>query len=295
MHEGRGGAEGRGDAVLTTYRYLRLATVVLVVTLGVALLLATARSGCWRNSISAFYYSSAHNVFVAVLCALGVSLIVYKGSSDTEDVLLNLAGFLAFVVAVVPTVPPDADACGAAERVLTAGWPGSVRDSVWAILVAGAVAEVAALVIARRTGSDRSLQPVARWVRTAGWVIVAVGVGFFVFAPGAFARHAHMVAAVLVFAGIIGVAVASAVSASYTPDGARYAQMYRAVATAMFATLVAVVVVHRTFPEWGYLVIVTEALLVAEFAAFWIVQTVELWHVVDRTDLYEGGEAPQML
>ncbi|MFD1810782.1 hypothetical protein [Rhodococcus gannanensis] len=288
------GAEGRGDAVLTTYRYLRLATVVLVVTLAAAVLLATARSGCWRNSISAFYHSSVGDVFVAVLCALGVGLIVYKGSSDTEDVLLNLAGFLAFVVAVVPTAPPPPGECGWTLRAAT-GTADSVRDSMWAILIAGAVAEIAALVISRRTGADRSLRPVAQWVRIAGWVIVVAGALVFVFAPDLFARHAHTVAATLVFAGIIGVAVASGVSATYTRDGARYARLYRVIATVMLATLIAVVVVHLAFPEWGHLVIVTEALLVAEFAAFWIVQTVELWNVVDRTDLYEGGDAPQML
>ncbi|MGW4477073.1 hypothetical protein [Rhodococcus triatomae] len=289
------GAEGRGDAVLTTYRYLRLATVVLVVSLATAILLATVRSGCWRNSISAFYYSSVGDVFVAVLCALGVGLIVYKGSSDTEDVLLNLAGFLAFVVAVVPTAPPSRGECGWTVTAAADGMPDSVRDSVWAILIAGAVAEIAALVIARRTGADRSLRPVARAVRILGWVIVVAGLLVFVFAPDLFARHAHTVAATLVFAGVIGVAIASAVSAAYTPDGARYARLYRVVATAMMATLVAVVVVHLAFPDWGHLVIVTEALLIVEFAAFWIVQTVELWNVVDRTDLYEGGDAPRML
>ena len=45
-------------------------------------------------------------MFIGALCAIGALLIVYKGSKDTEDVLLNLAGILAFVVAFVPTSRP---------------------------------------------------------------------------------------------------------------------------------------------------------------------------------------------
>ena len=41
--------------------------------------------------------------FVFSLAALGACLIAYKGNDAVEDVLLNFAGFMAFVVALVPT------------------------------------------------------------------------------------------------------------------------------------------------------------------------------------------------
>ena len=76
--------------------------VVVVVMLAAAVLFDSVPTDCWQGSISAYYYTAAHNVFVAALCCLGIMMIVYKGSKDSEDVLLNLAGTLAFFVAFVP-------------------------------------------------------------------------------------------------------------------------------------------------------------------------------------------------
>ena len=65
---------------LETYRYLRGGMAVMIALLGTAVLV------------------------IAALCALGAMLIVNKSGNDTEHVLLNLAGILAFVVAVVPAL-----------------------------------------------------------------------------------------------------------------------------------------------------------------------------------------------
>ena len=70
------------------------------------IVVAMTTGGCWQTSISAYYYTAAHSVFVASLCAIGILLITYRGSTDTEDILLDLAGVLAFVVAMVPTARP---------------------------------------------------------------------------------------------------------------------------------------------------------------------------------------------
>src|SRR5271156_5020787 len=94
------------DILLDTYRYLRGGMAVMVVMLGAAVLGERLTASCWQTSISAYYFTSAHSVFVAALCALGTLLIVYTGSTDTEDTLLNLAGILAFIVAMVPTSRP---------------------------------------------------------------------------------------------------------------------------------------------------------------------------------------------
>ena len=95
------------DRVLDTYRFLRGGLVVMVVMLFASLIVvAITTDGCWQTSISAYYYTAAHSVFVASLCALGILLITYRGSNDTEDILLDLAGVLAFVVAMVPTARP---------------------------------------------------------------------------------------------------------------------------------------------------------------------------------------------
>jgi hypothetical protein len=95
-------ADRHRNNALDTHRYLRGGMVVLIVTLGAAVLGQRLASTCWQTSISAYYHTAAHNVFIAAICGIGVLMIVYHGSSNTENVLLTVAGLLAFVVAMVP-------------------------------------------------------------------------------------------------------------------------------------------------------------------------------------------------
>src|SRR5215212_5148728 len=94
------------DDARSTYRSLRVALVTLVVFLGASVIDTRLSADCWQRTISEYFYTTSHAVFVASLCAAGVCLIVYKGSTRTEDVLLNFAGVLAFAVALVPTDSP---------------------------------------------------------------------------------------------------------------------------------------------------------------------------------------------
>ena len=67
------------DFTLDTYRYLRGGMVVMVLWLGAGVIGAAINSQCWQGSISAYYYSAAHSVFIASVCAIGVLMIVYRG------------------------------------------------------------------------------------------------------------------------------------------------------------------------------------------------------------------------
>lgn len=69
-------------------------------------------------------------------------LIAYKGSKDTEDVLLNLAGSLAFFVAFVPVKIPDPGHCGqvpptVGERL--AAIDNNIGAVIVGLVVAGAI------------------------------------------------------------------------------------------------------------------------------------------------------------
>ena len=92
---------------VTTYRYVRIGLVALVVFLGVSIFTTWLPAKDWQTSISAYYYTSSHSVFTASLCAVGACLIIYQGRTTTEDVLLNFSGLLAFVVGLVPTGRED--------------------------------------------------------------------------------------------------------------------------------------------------------------------------------------------
>lgn len=64
--------------------------------------------GSWKlePSISHYYYSTMHIVFMAILCMLGSFLLTYRGTSTNprlERVVAIIAGLFAFGVAAFPT------------------------------------------------------------------------------------------------------------------------------------------------------------------------------------------------
>ena len=146
------------DDAVTTYRYVRLGLVALVIFLIASVITTHRHAEGWQNSISAYFYTSSHSVFIASLCAVGVCLIIYQGSTMTEDSLLNFAGFLAFIVGLVPT---------AREKLRGPGLPDDfcptafVENNVWALLIAS-VAAVAAYWVIRLIRSRLDTPPRAR-------------------------------------------------------------------------------------------------------------------------------------
>ena len=60
---------------IKSYRYLRLSIVVVVAALMASVLLEVYHAGCWQESISAYYYTPTHSIFVGGLVAIGVALI----------------------------------------------------------------------------------------------------------------------------------------------------------------------------------------------------------------------------
>jgi hypothetical protein len=72
------------------------------------------------NSLSSYYNYNIpmKNFYVGVLCAIGISLYLYKGFSTKEDRWLNWAGIFAFFTAVIPaSLPRDPE-----QAAYTLGW-----------------------------------------------------------------------------------------------------------------------------------------------------------------------------
>jgi hypothetical protein len=274
------------DAVLDTYRYLRGGMAVMIVLLGAAILIERLHATCWQTSISAYYFTSAHAVFIAALCALGAMLIVYRGSSDTEDVLLNLAGILAFIVAMVPTSRPVL-LCGGADLGIGSQ---SAIPNAWAVVIALAVSRAASWWMYRHTGTGPSRSPLgtaALWVQRA---LLAVGLVALAAFPAWFRTNAHGIAAVAMFASIIATVVITAFvagnqDADKCPHRRRYQRVYQAISWAMAATLVAAVCLHQLLDGFNHAIIGVETALIAEFAIYWLVQTIELWGTPTRATL----------
>ncbi|MGP5048924.1 hypothetical protein [Glutamicibacter ardleyensis] len=85
-----------------TLRYVRLALLVVPLLLMVAIMIYGLLNGKVEDSISSYYLGPSRDLFVAMLVSTGVLLVVYKGA-PLEDYALNLAGFYAIFVALVPT------------------------------------------------------------------------------------------------------------------------------------------------------------------------------------------------
>jgi hypothetical protein len=287
------------ETATSTYRYLRGGMVVMVALLAAAILLNSLPEDCWQSSISAYYYTTVRNVFVAVLCCLGVMLIAYKGSRDTEDVLLNLAGTLAFFVAFVPTMLPEEPRC---QQILP------TAEDKWAAIENNFGAAIIALLIAvaliglvylidKQSRSQTSYW--GNWLRVvSAFVIIGFVLAFFA-APAKFEFAAHWIAAVLLFVCIGAVVFLNAYLLTKQDeegqDRARldkYRGIYRVIAWAMVGSVLAAVVIgiargsgHLQSEGWNIPVFALETVLLLEFAIFWAVQTVELWNVPDRNTL----------
>jgi len=292
-----GSAWGKGVIVtssyqfdlLRTYRFLRLAMVLLVLLLFVAVGLYVASRGALLQSISASYYTPVRAVFVSSLCAIGACLIVYQGNTALEDVLLNGSGFFAFIVAFVPT-RPEAQCVPSA---ISSDVQSAIRNNVGALLVLAAVAFAVVMWIQvfATPAAERELSKgvgIAIGVSVAAFLVLA---GFYLFNRGAFMCHGHDGAALLLFVGIVATVFINGWGLAHKQareDGRPWQQhlwnRYFWGFVLMVASIVAVVVAG---PWQGWLdnwVFWLEALLIGQFALFWLTQTIELWNEPRRGD-----------
>jgi len=267
---GPGLSDREQDFAIKTWRYLRLAMVALVAGLAVSVVgeRLLGDGDCFQESISAYYYTSVHAYFIGALVAIGVCLFCLKGSTDAEDVLLNLAGMFAPVVALVPT--PGAGECG-----VVPGTTQHIRDNVinniTALLVVGLIGLVILAALSSRTLPSRAAR---RGYAVAAAVWLGGGL-VFIFAKDCFLDMAHYVAAVLMFVCIVIVVCINALG--YRDEGLAPSvrNRYGVIAGAMGISVAVSLVLWAVC--WKYWVLGIEAALIFLFAAFWSIQTKELW------------------
>jgi hypothetical protein len=256
---------------IKTWRYLRLAMVVLVVGLGVSIGFERwkVHPGCFQTSISAYYYTPVHGFFVGALVAIGTCLFCLKGSTAAEDILLNLAGMFAPAVALVPT--PNTGSC-ASVLGTTQDRDVNIGNNVFALLAVGLLALlILAVLVARNLPTVPAL--IGYGVAAAVWLATVL---VFWLARGFFVHNAHYTAAILMFVCILVVVVINAFSYKEKTNATSPRNRYAAVAGAM--VLAAVVIGIAGLLGWDYWVIAIEATLITLFAVFWTTQTKELWH-----------------
>lgn len=264
------------DIAQGTFRYVRLAVVAAMGMLAVSIALEAAKVGVLRSSISSYYWTPANAVLVAALVAGGICLVAIQGSTATEDLLLNLAGALAPIVAFVPIRNPGEASSAPSVPV---NFAANVENNVLAYLVAGLATAVVTwwIVVRSGLGSLTTGQRVGFGLLVAG---VVGGVAWFGVDREGFERHAHVVSAVSMFVILLAVMVVNAVSYGRLPhvSGVRgHAMINRYLIIAgLTAVLAAVAGIAWLLDAQGALFWL-EAVVLVGFVAFWIIQTRELW------------------
>jgi hypothetical protein len=278
------------DYTVKTYRYLRLGMVVLTVLLGAAIVAERlAAPGCWQTSISGYYYTPARPVLVSCLVAIGLCLVVIKGNTEREDVLLNAAGMLAPVVAFVPT--GDFVSCWSVAPP-TRDVGADIANNIAALLIAAAAALlfVSAAVLDRvRRGRGERSHVVGLLL---SWALTAVVLSWLVLGRGSFEAAAHYAAAVPMFGCIVAVVVLEGWSfRSRLPGSKRsYANRYLVIAASMVASTAGLGLAMLVL-DWAHALLWMEAVLIGGFAVFWLLQTHELWDQGVRERRTSSGTA----
>jgi hypothetical protein len=221
---------------------------------------------CFQESISAYYYTPVRGYLVGALVSIGVCLFCLKGSTEPEDVLLNLAGMFAGVVALVPT--PGVGACSSLPGTTT-GRDLSIANNVTALIAVGAFGLLVLAGLARRHPP--------RGLARIGYVAVAllvIGAAVLFRADRhLFASRGHDTAAYLMFICILVVVCFNAVA---TPASARSPKNpYTVIAATMIVS--AAGLIAAGLAGWDHWVIAIETSFIILFAGFWAIQTRELW------------------
>jgi hypothetical protein len=264
-----------------TYRYLRLAIVVVVLAAVASVLIERSHTHCWQGSISAYYYTPVHSVFVGALVALGVSMIAIKGSTDVEDMLLNVAGVLAPIVAFVPTSPPS-DTC-ASTAFVGGDAKAFIDNNVLALAIGSGVAILTAYAVALVGGkaSIRKVSAASVLGFVLGAALLAVGLIWYFGFRDSFLEHAHSWTAGVMFV-LIGVVIFINARGSRRINrlrgtGRGYWVVYAALLGVMVLSAVGVLIAKNVDRDWRHQILLLEILELLAFAVFWVMQTAEHW------------------
>ena len=268
-----------------TYNYLRITMAVMVALLFVSVFIEVDAVGCWRTSISAYYYTPVRAIFVGTLIAIGAMLIVIKGRTSLEDTLLNLAGLLAPIVAIVPTSqnatcpsPLDATPVGQDFSPLTLA---NIDNNLTAMVIAGAIGLflTLGLMLWKRQNTTTG-----QWV---GLVVMAIAyfvvVGLYYGNEDGFVSNAHGAAAIVLFLFLIA-AILAHVAQRWGDENNPFLPWYLAIAALMVLGVVVGVIA-----DWRHKILHIEMWELGLFAVYWALQTWDYWDDGNRLAT-DGGD-----
>ena len=124
------------EASTINEEFLKMAIGILAFALPATMIISAGLSddcNTVQPSISAYYHTGARDLFVGILCAVGVAMFGYKGYSKYDNFFATLASIAAIVVALCPTsVSNPLGDC--IENVIDTGWQNVVHLTAAATL-----------------------------------------------------------------------------------------------------------------------------------------------------------------
>lgn len=261
------------DFAIKSYRYLRLAIAVVVLSLLAAVFIERAQAPCWQVSLSAYYFTPAHAMFVGALVTIGVCLIAIRAGPDWEDMLLNVAGILAPIVAFVPTTPPSGRC--ASSPFGPVDTEAYIDNNVLALGIGAVVAIGTALLVARLR--HKAVRPRFDAATVVGLMLsislLVAGVVWYRWFRDSFLANAHHGAAIAMFA-LVGIVIAIN---AFSAKNKRYRRIYASLAAAMALAFIGIFAAKLLADDWRHGVLLLEIFELVPFALFWLAQTLELW------------------
>lgn len=275
---------GTTPVTLAMYRDLRVGMVVTLLMLATAIVVERTMASRLQLALSEYYFTSAHSIFIAALLGIATLFFVYRGSSDTEDALLTLAGVAALIAALVPQGRPDT--YGRHSLPKDYDFTAVVLPNVWAVVVALALGWGLSYWQHRYNKTRQTRSPGGTLALYFLRLVVALGLITLIFFRKTFNDYAHGAAGVLMLTAFIATVFSSAYLAGQveTPPNRRsYKWFYRIIAWVMLATLIGVLTLHLASSGWlrDIWILVLETALILEFTAYWVVQTIDLWVTPD--------------
>lgn len=277
-----------------TYRYLRIGIGATVVLIFVSIAVAMAQVGV-LSSVSAYYYSPARTVFVGALIAASLGLLAISGTG-IERILLDAAGLLAPLIALVPTplrpgsVPGLTIDCPPGSTCVPSAYHPDVANGITTYLVVGVVVVVAAFLIFR--GRNHEFRAVLGSLLGATGLLLVVAL-MWAFAGDTLLRYGHVTAAIVFFLAIGSCAVAKAFEHYQGVRPTRtYQRLYWIIAAGfLLDAVVAVTVIYGGWLESFAVppVLVCELLALALFLLYWILQSFPRWDAKHPKLVFPGS------
>jgi len=262
-----------------TLRYVRLMLLVVPLLLVVAIVIYGIVNQRIEDSLSSYYLGPARDLFVAMLVTTGALLVVYSGEA-LEDYALNLAGFYAMFVALVPT------RLGETLATLAPAEQGNLILSVRVAIVAVLIVSAAFAWLGIKTSSwphqalmHSTLTRALGWISTGLLAVFILLLIWRAFEGKTFAWVHASAAFLLIFS--MGIAIASHLGHApmcHEDTSGGSPNRYRIILGLMALGLIA----------WPILLVagVDEALFIVEwfqiglFAYFWYLESRRLWNPV---------------